>query len=978
MGGDPAKEGTDQIFISYARVDGEKFANYLADRLDENGFPVWMDQRNIPKGADWDSEIDRALSRSAALLLVATPGAAISDQVKGEWLHALNNHTPLFPLLIADCELPRTLKVHDFVDFQNGYEQAFARLMHALEDPMRALLERLEEKVAQLQAARQATADAELVARYDHKIVELQSVIDQRTSRVKTQLARIERGLGDEKLPSPGKSAPLDAPMVRTAGRRPQDVTEFFKDRQLVREQMSQILAAGTPRIVTVIGRGGMGKTAVCCKVLRDLEQHRWQHESDSLPRLHGIAYLSTRTGGISGERLFFDSLSLLPNETQERLKKLWVRSELPLEEKFASLLEAIGDRPCVMLWDNMEDLLDDGGALTSPALASFLDVFVKTPHACRLLLNTREAIPLGADVLRHEYRVGLVDGLPEEDSIALLRELDPSGTYGLADASDEQLRRVARCTFGVPRALEIVAGILANDPFSEIDELTDDFYSHEEVVQKLAKENYRRLDEDARLVLQAIAIFARPISRNALDFLLVQFSPGINVPAVLRRLVSTHIASIDRASKLVSLHPIDREYILSQMPADGERSLQAMHRAAAEYYRSIQSVDLKDLRHVEVQHTTHLVPQFEHLCEAGEFNQAAIIFAKLSYALVWRGCGEQARQMSARLRDQPLSDPARCGFLIAEIALATILGPLEEAARIADETIDLARELNDLEAEVQALHQLITVYRYLDDSTRALAACKRARQIYEQLGDVDLTRDCIRKECLVLTYRGDLPLARQRADELLAQAHDADLEGNAHNVLSAIHQLSGDFQASIAHCRRALAAWQRPETDAFVYVLNTLGMSLFRSGEIDEAKSTFIDGRQAGDDVQSPRAAGFCLHNLTIVHCLLGEAKEAAEMHGDAQTAMDRMGLGEPTRAVGHAIDALHRGQSREQADALLQCARLSAKNPDLFGPQALLRPILQLADQAGADDLAQQAAALVADFEAKLVLPTPESTND
>ena len=49
----------DQVFISYAHDDGE-FVHALARRLKWRSVPVWVDQWDIPGGADWDRAIEAA------------------------------------------------------------------------------------------------------------------------------------------------------------------------------------------------------------------------------------------------------------------------------------------------------------------------------------------------------------------------------------------------------------------------------------------------------------------------------------------------------------------------------------------------------------------------------------------------------------------------------------------------------------------------------------------------------------------------------------------------------------------------------------------------------------------------------------------------------------------------------------------------------------------------------------------------------
>jgi len=118
-------------FLSYARADGE-FAAKLAASLREKGVKVWRDVDDIPAGASWDAEIQQALSQCSHLLLVATPESVQSPNVMDEVSFALNKGKTVIPIILKPCELP--LRVHraQWVDFQEDYDDALAKLLHHL------------------------------------------------------------------------------------------------------------------------------------------------------------------------------------------------------------------------------------------------------------------------------------------------------------------------------------------------------------------------------------------------------------------------------------------------------------------------------------------------------------------------------------------------------------------------------------------------------------------------------------------------------------------------------------------------------------------------------------------------------------------------------------------------------------------------------------------------------------------------------
>jgi hypothetical protein len=106
----------DHVFICYARED-QGFVLKLAANLKERGARVWLDQWDIPASADWDLTIDNALYDCAQFLIVLSPAAVASGEVRGELRTALDENKPIVPVLYQTCRIPRRLKLIQYVDF---------------------------------------------------------------------------------------------------------------------------------------------------------------------------------------------------------------------------------------------------------------------------------------------------------------------------------------------------------------------------------------------------------------------------------------------------------------------------------------------------------------------------------------------------------------------------------------------------------------------------------------------------------------------------------------------------------------------------------------------------------------------------------------------------------------------------------------------------------------------------------------------
>jgi len=106
----------DHVFICYARKD-EGFVLKLAANLKGRSVPVWLDQWDIPLGANWNKTIDKALSDCAYLLVVLSPESVDSAEVQSEWLKALAEKKIIVPILYQSCLIPRQLFLFQHADF---------------------------------------------------------------------------------------------------------------------------------------------------------------------------------------------------------------------------------------------------------------------------------------------------------------------------------------------------------------------------------------------------------------------------------------------------------------------------------------------------------------------------------------------------------------------------------------------------------------------------------------------------------------------------------------------------------------------------------------------------------------------------------------------------------------------------------------------------------------------------------------------
>jgi len=122
------------VFICYSRMD-EEFVLKLAKNLKLQGVPVWLDQWDIPIGANWNRTIERALNECTGILVVLSPSSVDSDEVQSEWLSALDEKKFVVPILYQPCRIPFRLKLIQYIDYTSQSlddEKSLEQILDAL------------------------------------------------------------------------------------------------------------------------------------------------------------------------------------------------------------------------------------------------------------------------------------------------------------------------------------------------------------------------------------------------------------------------------------------------------------------------------------------------------------------------------------------------------------------------------------------------------------------------------------------------------------------------------------------------------------------------------------------------------------------------------------------------------------------------------------------------------------------------------
>jgi tetratricopeptide (TPR) repeat protein len=311
-------------------------------------------------------------------------------------------------------------------------------------------------------------------------------------------------------------------------------------------------------KIVSIIGQAGVGKTALAHHILDGLVKY---------DRLDNALYLNVRNPDqpLTLDYLFMVTGEVFDGAISEVLSAVWNNKEITLETRIGYLIAVYVDNPCLLILDNLEANLTAEGQFVDLEFTQFINHFLERDHQAKILITSRSPLMLDDVYVPITEVVPLSMGLYEVAAIQLLHDLDKDGMLGLHILDPITRLAIINHTKGYPRALEAIVGILVNRPLLTVDDILDFTPSSEDdsFVLDWVNRAEEVLDDDQRMVMQALSVFVEPVDEIALRFLLAPYleKTGIDISFTLERLQRGRFIVMNKMADTFSIHPLDRDY---------------------------------------------------------------------------------------------------------------------------------------------------------------------------------------------------------------------------------------------------------------------------------------------------------------------------------------------------------------------------------------------------------------------------------
>jgi tetratricopeptide (TPR) repeat protein len=889
---------------------------------------------------------------------------------KDEWTWALKYKKPVIPIrLHTKGELPFRLGSRQFIDFVSNFEAGIAKLRKHFTylDSAKGILDELKHRHADatrdLRRARpddQPRIKAELDELTEQIKRQEEIVRNPKAAEEKTE-KNIQSGLERERQPEKPVAGKTSTRFINPP---PGIAPNYFQDRLIETKQITDFLNNDSQRLMTVVGRAGVGKTAMVCRLLKALERGELPDDLGEM-KVDGIVYLSeTGSHRVNFANVFADLSKLLPasGETAERLEGIYKNPQTSTGDKMRALLDAFPSGRVILLLDNFETLIDpESLSLRDSELSEALNALLGGQHhAVKAVITTRIAPrDLAISEPGRQHHLSLDEGLESPYAENVLREMDADGRVGLKSAPDALLNKAREKTRGYPRALEALYAILSVDRYTTLEELLE-LSLPDEVVQKLVGEAFNRLDPSAQKVMQALAVYNRPVSPAAIDYLLQPHLPSIDSALVLNRLVNMHFAR--REAGRYYLHPADKEYAFSiipekdlttkdtkvtkeeqgdssELPITNYQSPFTQHdllNRAADYFAQARKprAEWKKLDDLSAQ-----LAEFELRCEAGDYDTAASVLTDIDfdYLLLW-GHYRLMIDLHLRVKNKITDKYLRMGNLNGLGLAHNYIGKVKESIDFYLLGLDVSHEVKNRDWDGVFLGNLGNAHLSLGYASKAVEFYEQALDITREIGNHTGEGNHLGNLGNAYADMGNARKAIEFYEQALVIAREI---GNRRNESAWLGNLGnrytdlGDAYKSIEYSEQSLFIKQEIGDRLGESIkLENIGHGWLSLQEYKKAEENYQQAIQIADEISFPTEQLSARWGLSQAYLFQNELVNArATVEAALQYDMPQYNHNATTL---HGIIALRQGERETAQEAfaksIAQADEILAKTPDYY----------------------------------------------
>ncbi|MDR7555277.1 MAG: tetratricopeptide repeat protein [Armatimonadota bacterium] len=724
--------------------------------------------------------------------------------------------------------------------------------------------------------------------------------------------------------PDPLRPAPLPARPTPLIGR----------DREL--SAVVQSIRAGV-RLLTLTGAPGIGKSRLALEAATRLQD--------------------AFAGGVA-------LADLVPVSDPGRIGAVIARA-LGLADAeqppLARAAEALGDRPFLLVLDNVEHLVD-GAPQVAELLAACAGLQILATSRVPLHLSWEREFPVPTLPVPDADVPVAVPALAACASVALFvsRAQAVIPDFALSEANARAVAEICRRLDGLPLAIELAAPRVKLLPVHTVAQrlqhrldflrrIGRDLPARHQTLRAAVGWSYALLQPHEQALLRRLAVFVGGFTLDGVEAVCWSSDqPGEAVDALTALVdASLVVRETDEAPRFRMLETI-REFGVEQLTATGE--LSRIQRYHAAYFLALAEHAAARLHGPEERFWLVLLER-EH-----DNLRAALAWAlaqgegpaalRLATALWWfwyvRGYLEEGRACLERaLRAAGAGDPRiRARGLHAAGVLAWRQGEFERAAEYGDESLRIHRDLGDRWGMANALFLQEMVARSHGDYARAAALIEESLALFTEVNDHWGVATSLLGVATILRLRGDHERAATLHEESLQRFRrlqdDSGIAASLY-ALGMVERERGNIARAAALSEESLAVARRlNDVSREAFARHLQGLVARDRGEYTGAAAALEHSRVLFQQIGDTWGVAYTLGSLGTVARLQGDLPASVALFKDSLALRvrvgDRWGIAECLEGLAGVAAAQERSEQAAQLFAAAAALRERLGTP--LGP--------------------------------------------
>jgi predicted ATPase len=586
-----------------------------------------------------------------------------------------------------------------------------------------------------------------------------------------------------------------------------------------------------------------------------------------------------------------------------------------PGQPALATLLDALATQETLIVLDNCEHLID--------ACADVVNAILRSCHKVHVMATSREPLGVGGEAIYRVPSLSLPDsedvGLPERsDAVVLFMErVRAQGVHLVLDeATGPFVVSICRRLDGMPLAIELAAARLRSLSLADLDQRLDHRFRlltggsrsalpRQQTLLATVQWSYSLLSDSEQTLLRRLSVFADGFDLEAVEAVCVLDDiDSYEVADLVASLVDKSLVLAEPRGQTVRYQLLEtiRQFAAERL-IDGPHEAVTLSQAHLAHFvalaeRAAPHLSGPDpgpwLRRLDVEQA-NLRRALDNAINEQGHTQTVLRLAQLLRRHWWlrsRRAEMLAPILPVLERPEAREDLKLLGDAMVSLALAANYVDVQTARGLAEQAVQIGRELDDALLLVPALRVLAYTYWFGGEPESGFALANESVERARGLGD-----DVLLGESLIVCLACTRAVDPDKTDAVLREAlaclqrtndlfMSAILRNNA--SVDALH--ARDIAAAREHLERASDAYEAMGVASF-NVRGNLGMVRREEGNLDAARELVEDGLRITRRTGDRYGLAYSLLCLALIAGDEHDWGRAVELHGAAQSFLDQIG---------------------------------------------------------------------------------------